>query len=114
MFGNNNSQHEDDYFAPTRMSFGDHIEELRWHLIRAIAGFLVAFFFSFFIGWWVLEWIQQPATDRRRRCGEPKKARRATLSLVAISIRQTGPDPHGQGDQGKGKNEQGVFDSNRR
>lgn len=28
----------DDFFAETRMSFGDHIEELRAHLWRAIAG----------------------------------------------------------------------------
>ena len=28
----------EDYFAETRMSFGDHIEELRWHLFRAIIG----------------------------------------------------------------------------
>jgi sec-independent protein translocase protein TatC len=31
----------DDIFADTRMSFGDHIEELRKHLLRAIYGLLV-------------------------------------------------------------------------
>jgi sec-independent protein translocase protein TatC len=31
----------EDYFAETRMSFGDHIEELRTHLIRAIYGFVI-------------------------------------------------------------------------
>jgi sec-independent protein translocase protein TatC len=31
----------EDLFRDSRMSFGDHIEELRWHLIRAIAGALV-------------------------------------------------------------------------
>ncbi len=30
--------HSDDLFADTRMSFGEHIEELRTHLIRAIKG----------------------------------------------------------------------------
>jgi len=40
----------DDFFAETRMSFGDHIEELRTHLWKAIYGFLIALFFSFFIG----------------------------------------------------------------
>ena len=29
----------DDFFAETRMSFGDHIEDLRTHLWRAIKGF---------------------------------------------------------------------------
>jgi len=28
----------EDMFADTRMSFGDHIEELRTHLLRALAG----------------------------------------------------------------------------
>jgi sec-independent protein translocase protein TatC len=32
----------DDLFAATRMSFGDHIEDLRRHLGRAVAGFAVA------------------------------------------------------------------------
>src|SRR5690349_16655260 len=31
----------EDIFAETRMSFGDHIEELRTHLIRAIYGFVI-------------------------------------------------------------------------
>ena len=50
----------DDYFSDTRMSFGDHIEELRLHLWKAIAGFLVALFFSFFIGNHVLAFIEAP------------------------------------------------------
>jgi sec-independent protein translocase protein TatC len=50
----------DDYFAETRMSFGDHIEELRTHLWRAIYGFGVALFFSFFIGKFVLDGITAP------------------------------------------------------
>jgi sec-independent protein translocase protein TatC len=50
----------DDYFADTRMSFGDHIEELRTHLWRAIFGFLVALFGSFFIGKYVMEYITAP------------------------------------------------------
>lgn len=30
---------EDDYFAETRMTFGEHLEDLRTHLIRALVGF---------------------------------------------------------------------------
>src|SRR5262249_54018285 len=29
----------EDLFADTRMPFGDHLEELRWRLWRAVAGF---------------------------------------------------------------------------
>ncbi len=41
LFAPKNHTYPDDIFADTRMSFGDHIEELRKHLIRAIAGLLV-------------------------------------------------------------------------
>jgi sec-independent protein translocase protein TatC len=50
----------DDFFADTRMSFGDHIEDLRTHLIRAIKGFLIALFVSFFLAKYVLAFIRAP------------------------------------------------------
>jgi sec-independent protein translocase protein TatC len=50
----------DDFFADTRMSFGDHIEDLRTHLIRAILGFCLAVGVSFCFGHWVLEFISAP------------------------------------------------------
>jgi sec-independent protein translocase protein TatC len=50
----------DDLFADTRMSFGDHIEELRTHLWRAIVGFLICLVLSFFIGQPVLRFIASP------------------------------------------------------
>ena len=40
-FSSKNHAYPDDIFADTRMSFGDHIEELRKHLLRAIYGLLV-------------------------------------------------------------------------
>lgn len=50
-FGNDPQQsHGEDYFNDTRMTFGDHLEELRLHLWRAIVGFLVAMVFCFFLG----------------------------------------------------------------
>jgi len=54
----------DDFFAETRMSFGDHIEELRQHLWRAIYGFCLALFFSFFIGKYVLDGITAPVKQQ--------------------------------------------------
>ena len=51
----------DDLFADTRMSFGDHIEELRTHLIRALKGlifFLLIGFVLDIVGWSVdIKWI---------------------------------------------------------
>jgi sec-independent protein translocase protein TatC len=50
----------DDYFSDTRMSFGDHIEELRMHLWKAIIGFAIAVAASFAIGRPVLRFIAAP------------------------------------------------------
>jgi sec-independent protein translocase protein TatC len=52
----------EDMFAETRMSFGEHIEDLRSHLIRAIFWlfFFVAISFFPFIGKNVLRFISRP------------------------------------------------------
>ena len=55
----------DDMFADTRMSMGDHIEELRRHLLRAIYGFALGLLFSLFIGQWVMKnWIAAPVEEQ--------------------------------------------------
>jgi sec-independent protein translocase protein TatC len=51
---------DEDLFAHTRMSFGDHIEELRMRMIRAILGFLAALVIGLFVGQPVLDFIQAP------------------------------------------------------
>jgi sec-independent protein translocase protein TatC len=50
----------EDYFSNTRMSFGDHIEDLRTHLVRAILGFILGLCVSFAFGSWVLHFITAP------------------------------------------------------
>src|SRR5262245_9824304 len=54
----------DDYFAETRMSFGDHIEDLRKHLLRAVYGFVLGMVLSLFIGKIVLNYIASPVEDQ--------------------------------------------------
>jgi Tat protein translocase TatC len=71
------SSQSEDLFAETRMTFGEHIEDLRRHLIRAIAGFLVALVFSFYPGYYVLEFIKAPV----RRQLEAFYANRAKEAL---------------------------------
>jgi sec-independent protein translocase protein TatC len=39
----------DDMFADTRMTFGEHIEDLRTHLIRAIKGFVLGMIIALFL-----------------------------------------------------------------
>jgi sec-independent protein translocase protein TatC len=50
----------DDLFADTRMTFGEHLEDLRVHLWRAVYGFLVALLFGFAFGWPMLRFISAP------------------------------------------------------
>ncbi|HMF12496.1 MAG TPA: twin-arginine translocase subunit TatC [Gemmataceae bacterium] len=57
----------EDYFAETRMSFGDHIEDLRSHLVRAIAGFVVGMAVAFIFGSWVYEFITAPVVKQVQR-----------------------------------------------
>lgn len=54
----------DDFFAETRMTFGEHIEDLRRHLIRALLGFAIGVVISFFIGKPVLDFIAAPVEQQ--------------------------------------------------
>jgi sec-independent protein translocase protein TatC len=62
-----NHSDPEDMFSDTRMSFGDHIEDLRKHLWRALMGFLVCLVFSFFIGKPVLRFIARPVEQELKR-----------------------------------------------
>ena len=50
----------DDLFADTRMSFGEHIEDLRTHLLRAVYGFFIAFIIAIPLGKPILRFIAAP------------------------------------------------------
>jgi sec-independent protein translocase protein TatC len=50
----------EDIFKNTRMSFGDHIEELRSHLLRAIYGFVVGMVVALIFAKWVFAIITGP------------------------------------------------------
>jgi sec-independent protein translocase protein TatC len=54
------TEYDEDFFADTRMSFGDHIEDLRSHLLRAIYGFCVALVLGIFASYYVLDFIKAP------------------------------------------------------
>lgn len=42
------------------MSLGDHIEELRSCLVRALIGLFVALLFTFYFGFQIIDWLAQP------------------------------------------------------
>src|SRR5450631_4125086 len=51
----------EDMFKDSRMSFGDHIEDLRSHMLRAIYGFAIGMVFSLiFLGQPVMRLIVEP------------------------------------------------------
>ena len=55
--------YDDDYFADTRMSFGEHLEVLRQHLLRAIYGLLIGIFLAFFIAKDAMAIITRPVEE---------------------------------------------------
>jgi sec-independent protein translocase protein TatC len=54
------NDYDDDPFAATRMSLGDHVEELRLRLWKALAGFGIALVLGFFLSPVVLSFIAAP------------------------------------------------------
>jgi sec-independent protein translocase protein TatC len=51
---------DDDLFAATTMSFGDHLEELRVSLFKAVLGLILGFFVGLAFANWVVGYIQTP------------------------------------------------------
>lgn len=63
----NEAPDPEDMFADTRMSFGDHIEDLRSHLIRALKGFLIGMILGVWpLGQYVLNIITAPVEQQLR------------------------------------------------
>lgn len=56
----------EDMFADTRMSLGDHIQDLRSHMLRAIYGFLIGLTAGFAVAPSVLKVIQAPVQEQLR------------------------------------------------
>lgn len=57
------SDRAEDLFEETRMSLGEHIEDLRRHLLRALAGFLVGMAVGFYVSPEVLKFISDPISS---------------------------------------------------
>jgi sec-independent protein translocase protein TatC len=54
---------EEDLFAESTMTFGEHLEELRKCLWKALLGLMVGFAVGLYFGTTVVNLIQQPVTD---------------------------------------------------
>lgn len=66
-------KYDDDYFSETRMSFGEHIEDLRTHLLRAIYALVLGTIGGFFISKYVFDYIKAPVTDAMKRFYEDRR-----------------------------------------
>src|SRR5436190_9365154 len=62
----NDTDHDpEDMFKDTRMSFGDHIEDLRTHLFRAMKGFVIGMILGFWpLGTYAFGIIVAPVEDQ--------------------------------------------------
>lgn len=54
------AKRDEDLFQDTTMTFGEHLEELRTALFKAVAGLAVGVMIGFFLGDWVVALIQRP------------------------------------------------------
>ncbi|MCS7047291.1 MAG: twin-arginine translocase subunit TatC, partial [Gemmataceae bacterium] len=70
-------------FADTRMTFGEHIEDLRNHLLRAIKGFLLAMVASFLFAAPILRFMTAPI-DRELANYHRRTQARRTAELVKL------------------------------
>ena len=53
-------KYNEDLFADTTMTFGEHLEELRSSLFKAVVALVLGFVIGLFIGDWVVRRIQDP------------------------------------------------------
>ncbi|HUY91872.1 MAG TPA: twin-arginine translocase subunit TatC [Pirellulales bacterium] len=54
------AKRDEDLFQDTTMTFGEHLEELRVALFKAVAGLAIGVAIGFFVGDWVVALIQRP------------------------------------------------------
>mgnify|MGYP001202242938 FL=1 len=56
-------QSNEDLFESSRMSFGEHLEELRSVLVRALIGVAIASVFGFYFADQVVEVLKKPLVE---------------------------------------------------
>lgn len=84
----------DDLFTDSTMTFGEHIEELRVHLIRAIAGVLAAFLLMMMFANYVVKILTEPVERQQHAWYREQVVRRSrefrsNLELLPAEERPT-------------------------
>lgn len=75
---------EDDLFRESTMTFGQHLEELRKCLIKAIGGLLVGFLIGLAIGGYVVKFIQLPLSNALTRYYQNESEDRINHELAKL------------------------------
>jgi sec-independent protein translocase protein TatC len=77
-------QRNDDIFQDTTMTFGEHLEELRICLFKAILGLLIGCGIGLIFGGYVTRFIQKPVVDALTLFYEEQAARKAQEKLAQL------------------------------
>jgi sec-independent protein translocase protein TatC len=75
---------EDDLFRESTMTFGQHLEELRKCLIKAIGGLLVGFLVGLAVGGHVVKFIQRPLSNALTHYYETDTQERINAELAKL------------------------------
>ena len=72
-----------------RMTFGEHLEELRSYLIRAIVGLIIAFALTLYFGTTIVGWITTPLNQVQSAMGLPQQtiATDATVGFISVYLK---------------------------
>ena len=66
---------DEDLFAGSTMTFGEHLEELRSCLFKSVLGLAIGFVIGLFIGGYVVDFIQSPLTSALEKYYEKQGGR---------------------------------------
>lgn len=90
-----NESYGDDFFAETKMSFGEHIEDLRTHLMRALKWFALGMVLGFVFAKSMLDYITKPVNEaianfyeeRRKTVGEGSENPEQELNRQKVELK---------------------------
>jgi sec-independent protein translocase protein TatC len=82
------SKLNEDIFQDSTMTFGEHLEELRVCLFRAVAGLLVGLLLGLVVGRYVVEFIQTPLNNALTRYLERETQERVEKELTPDELKQ--------------------------
>ncbi|MGF1578131.1 MAG: twin-arginine translocase subunit TatC [Gemmataceae bacterium] len=84
----NRLNYDDNYFEHTKMEFGDHIEELRKHLIRALVGLGLGFLISLLFARPLFGYIKEPVESELQRIIKDRKKKKK-IKIVKDKLSET-------------------------